>query len=74
MALKVSQNIELLSTAVELTMAPEEKPSFYLYSIGYSPKILTLGTLVYDNYGMPETRRATFPMRYSQAGTETFSY
>ncbi|KAJ4984126.1 hypothetical protein SVAN01_10358 [Stagonosporopsis vannaccii] len=43
-------------------MAPEEKPSFYLYSIGYSPKIITLGTLVYNNYGMPEGRRATFPM------------
>ncbi|KAH7371277.1 hypothetical protein BKA66DRAFT_470048 [Pyrenochaeta sp. MPI-SDFR-AT-0127] len=43
-------------------MTPEEKPSFYLYSIGYSPKVLTLGTLVYDNYGMPENKRVTFPM------------
>jgi hypothetical protein len=50
-------------------MAPREEPSFYLYSIGYSPKILTLGTLIYDNYGMPEARRATFPMRYGQAGS-----
>lgn len=45
-------------------MVPKEERSFYLYSTGYSPKLLTLGTLIYGNYGMPEIRRVTFPMRY----------
>ncbi|KAL2127637.1 hypothetical protein VTI74DRAFT_10378 [Chaetomium olivicolor] len=42
-------------------MSPKEKASFYLYSIGYSPKLITLGTLVYRNYANPDHRCVSFP-------------
>ncbi|KAK3301889.1 uncharacterized protein B0T15DRAFT_563571 [Chaetomium strumarium] len=37
-------------------MSPKEEASFYLYSIGYSPALITLGTLVYRNYANPDHR------------------
>jgi hypothetical protein len=42
-------------------MSPDDKPTFYLYGIGYRPNILTLGTLVYNNYAVPDARFVTFP-------------
>jgi len=42
-------------------MSPKEKASFFLYSNGYSPALITLGTLVYGNYANPDRRCVSFP-------------
>ncbi|KAK3703399.1 hypothetical protein LTR37_014505 [Vermiconidia calcicola] len=38
-------------------MPSQERPSFYFYNRGYHPKELTLGQLVYGNYGAPTQER-----------------
>ncbi|KAH7139871.1 hypothetical protein B0J13DRAFT_527533 [Dactylonectria estremocensis] len=42
-------------------MSPKEKPSFYLYSNGYSPERITLGSLVFRNYANPDHRCVSLP-------------
>lgn len=54
-------DFETSISSVDTNMGLSEHPSFYLDSIEYSPKVLTLGTLVYGNYAMPEKRSVSFP-------------
>lgn len=42
-------------------MSPKDEPTFYLYNTGYGPEVITLGTLVYRNYAVPDNRFITFP-------------
>ncbi|KAH8647036.1 hypothetical protein BGZ60DRAFT_423995 [Tricladium varicosporioides] len=52
-------------------MGPQDKPTFYLYGIGYSPKQLSLGTVVYGNYAVPDARFFSFPQLSDQEVADT---